>query len=179
MELGFRRRKRDHAVVCTLPSDLVEVLADVIGQLEGVLSAPEPGPVRERLFPRAYLDPTEEAAEQEWQAFVHDDLVRERTAALHATVADLHDATRVSRTNVEIVLDDDAALRWCRVLNDARLTLGTALGVSEDEPLAFSDDDPRAAGAEMYDLLTSLQGELVDVLARELPEAGTADDPAF
>ena len=38
----------------------------------------------ERLFPRAYLDPTEEDAETEWQAVVHDDLVREKLAALDA-----------------------------------------------------------------------------------------------
>ena len=37
--------------------------------------------VTQRLFPRAYLDPTEEEAESQWQELVHDDLVEARLDA--------------------------------------------------------------------------------------------------
>jgi hypothetical protein len=94
-------------------------------------------------------------------------------------VAELRDAPRVSRGDVEVALDEEAAMRWCLVLNDARLMLGTALDVRDDEELEFDEHDPRAAGADLYHLLTSLQGQLIEVLAEDLPDEGTNDEPAF
>jgi len=173
----FKRRKRDGRVVVTLPAAAVQLVRQIVGELGDVIASPPPGEVANRLFPRAYLDPTEEQAEQQWQSLVHDDLVRARLAAVSAMVADLDTASPTTRDRVEIVLDRDAETRWLTVLNDARLTLGTALGVTEDEPLEFPDDDPRAAGADVYALLSALQGELVEVLLDDLPETGT-DDPA-
>ena len=172
-----KRRRRDGRVVITLPAPVAQLLAQVVNELGDVFASPPAGEVMNRLFPRAYLDPTEEQAEQQWQSLVHDDLVRARLAAVSAMVADLDTASPTTRDRVEIVLDRDAETRWLTVLNDARLTLGTALGVTEDEPLEFPDDDPRAAGADVYALLSALQGELVEVLLDDLPETGT-DDPA-
>jgi uncharacterized protein DUF2017 len=171
-----KRRRRDGRVVVTLPAPVAQLLAQVVNELGEVFASPPPGEVTNRLFPRAYLDPTEENAEQEFQSLVHDDLVRTRLDAVAAVVADLEGATPTSSDRVEIVLDDDAEDRWLTVLNDARLTLGTVLGVTEDEPLDFPADDSRAAGADMYALLSALQGELVEVVLDELPETGT-DDP--
>ena len=174
----FRRGKRD-AVLCRVPSEIAELLVEVLTQVEDAMRAPQPGPVTDRLFPRAYLDPTEEEAEQEWQSLVHDDLAQARTDALAATVAELRDAPRVSRGDVEVALDEEAAMRWCLVLNDARLMLGTALEVRDDEELEFDEHDPRAAGADLYHLLTNLQGQLIEVLAEDLPDEGSNDEPAF
>jgi uncharacterized protein DUF2017 len=171
-----KRRKRDGRVVVTLPGPVAQLLGQVIAELGDVFTSPPAGEVTNRLFPRAYLDPTEEHAEQDFQSLVHDDLVRTRLDAVAAMVADLEAATPAGSDRVEIVLDDEAEHRWLTVLNDARLTLGTVLGVTEDEPLEFPDDDPRAAGADMYALLSALQGELVEVVLEQLPETGT-DDP--
>jgi hypothetical protein len=170
------RRKRDGRLVITLPAPIVEVLRQVVSEVGEVVASPPSGNVADRLFPRAYLDPTEEAAEQDWQAIVHDDLVRSRLDAVADLIADLDNATAISRDRLEIVVADDAGeQRWLTVLNDARLTLGTILEVSEDEPLSFADDDPRAAAAYVYGLLSELQGALVDVLLDDLPETGTDD----
>jgi len=171
-----RRRRREGGVVVTLPAPVAQLLANVVRDLGEVIAAPPPGEVRDRLFPRAYLDPTEERAEQEFQSVVHDDLVRTRLEAIAAVVGDLDGGSAAGSDRVEIALDDDAADRWLTVLNDARLTLGTVLEVTEEDPLEFPDDDPRAAGAEMYGLLSMLQGELVEAVLEQLPETGT-DDP--
>jgi hypothetical protein len=171
-----KRRKRDGRIVITVPAVIVEVLRQIVTELGEVVSSPPPGKVSERLFPRAYLDPTEEHAETEWQSVVHDDLVSGRLAAVTATIADLDAAAPTTRERVEIVVDEEGEQRWLTVLNDARLTLGTLLEVSEDEPLSFPDDDPRATAAQVYMLLSELQGELVEVLLDELPETGIDDD---
>jgi hypothetical protein len=172
-----KRRRRDGRVVITLPAPVAQLVGQVVAELGDMLTAPPDGAISSRLFPRAYLDPTEEHAEQEFQSLVHGDLVRARLEAVAAMNADLDAARPVGSDRVEIVLDAEGEHRWLTVLNDARLSLGTVLDVSEDEPLEFPDHDPRAAGAEVYALLSALQGELVEVALAQLPETGT-DDPA-
>jgi len=107
---------------------------------------------------------------------VHDDLQRARMDAVTAVLADIDGAQAASHGNVEIVLDDEGETRWLTVLNDARLALGTALGVTEDEPLEFPSGDPRRPVADVYVLLTMLQGELVEAALALLPEAGSGED---
>lgn len=170
MARTFKRRRKDGRIVVTLPEPAITVLGHVLDELAGVVGDPQAGAIKDRLFPRAYLDPTEEDAERQWQALVHDDLVSARVAAIAAVRADLDQGS-------PITLDEDGETRWLTVLNDARLTLGTALGITDDDPLVFAPDDPRAAGAEMYAFLTALQGDLVDVLLGELPTAGSDDEP--
>ncbi len=169
MARTFKRRRRDGALVVTLPDAAIDALDHVLDELAAIVADPPAGEVRDRLFPRAYLDPTEEEAEAQWQALVHDDLVQTRVAAIASVRADLERGS-------PITLDGEGETRWLTVLNDARLTLGTVLGVSEDELLNYPPDDPRAAGAQLYAFLTALQGDLVDILLSELPATGTDDD---
>jgi hypothetical protein len=175
----FNRRKKDGVLVCTLPEPYAELLKQIVRELAEMIAAPPPGDVTDRLFPRAYLDPTEEEAEQEWQSYVHDDLVRAKAEALEGVLTDLNRAQPAGRERVAIELDEEGESRWLTVVNDARLTLGTVLGVSEEEELAFRPDDPRAIRAEIYEVLTDLQLDLVDVLLGEQPEAGTAGEPEY
>jgi hypothetical protein len=170
-----KRRRRDQRLVVTLPEPTVGVLRHVIADLAGVLAEPTDA-VGDRLFPRAYLDPTEEGAEDTWQSLVHDDLQRARIAAVEAVLADFDHAEPAARGNVEIVLDAEGETRWLMVLNDARLTLGTVLGVTEDEPLQFPEGDPRASAADVYLLLTMLQGQLVEAALAVTPEAATGSE---
>jgi Domain of unknown function (DUF2017) len=176
-----KRRKRDRRLVITIPSVIVDVLRQVVTEVGDVVASPPPGNVTDRLFPRAYLDPTEETAERDWQSVVHDDLVRGRLEAVTGILADLDAGTPIARERVEIVIDaqPEHEQRWLTVLNDARLTLGTLLEVTEDEPLQFPHDDPRAAAAQVYALLSELQGALVDVLLDELPDPGVDDHGPF
>ena len=57
------------------------------------------------------------------------------------------------------------------VLNDARLALGTQLGVTEDTDYADLDpEDPESSALAAYAWLTYLQGELVETLLGDLPD---------
>ncbi len=140
-------------------------LADLAAQLGAVLDGgvPDHGtdPIRDRLFPRAYVDPTEDRAEADFQSVVHDDLVETKTGAITALVADLGDERDPRATSVE--LDGPGVERWVSALNDIRLAVGISLGIT-DEDHDVPADDPRAAGLDTYDWLTWLQANLVEVL---------------
>jgi hypothetical protein len=154
------------AVISVVLRDLVALLVDDAAESE----------VRARLFPRAYLDPTEEAAEQEWQGLVHDDLVAARRAALLSVIAAADAAASDDDVLVEIEVDAEQETQWLTVLNDARIAIGTVLPVVDDEdPLDYPAGDPRQPMAELYHWLTGLHLALVDVLLEELPKAGLDD----
>jgi hypothetical protein len=160
-------------VVLTLYAAEVEVLRNLAGQIESLLEGgvPERGgdPTRDRLFPRAYLDPTEDAAETEWQSVVHGDLVREKSAAVAALVDSLDDGKAKRNEMVEVALQPEAVEQWVAALNDVRLALGVVLEVTEDEQ-QLAPDDPRAQGFELYTWLTWLQGSLIEVLLERAGE---------
>ena len=164
------RRDRQGQVVVRLEPLEASTLVAVVADLRAVLEAGATSdPVARRLFPRAYLDPTEEEAEEQWQSLVQPDLLRTRLDALHAVTAALVGAEPNRRGILEIVLDETSEPQWLAVLNDARLALGTALDITEDTELDhFDDDDPRRGPFLLYSALTALEGELVDALLGEL-----------
>jgi Domain of unknown function (DUF2017) len=160
------RRNRTGQIVLRFEPLEVETLIEIVAELREVLQAGAgDDPVTRRLFPRAYLDPTEEASEEQWQALVQPDLLRTRLDALAAVTATLTDAVPSRRGSVEIALDEGPRAAWLGVLNDARLAHGTALDITEDTELEhFEADDPRRAQFLLYAALTALQGELVEAL---------------
>lgn len=169
------RRSRDRLVLTLYPAE-VEVLRDLAGQLESLLDGgvPERGgdPTRDRLFPRAYLDPTEDEAESEWQVAVHEDLVRQKRAAVGALMDSLDTGAPGRKGTTDHTLELEAVEQWVSALNDVRLALGVVLEVNEDE-LRLEPGDPRAPGLELYGWLTWLQGSLVQELLGgddELPD---------
>jgi hypothetical protein len=166
-------RRSGGLLVLTLHPTEVAVLRDLAGQLESMFEGgvPERGgdPTRDRLFPRAYLDPTEDAAETEWQGAVHEDLVRQKSDAVGALLDSLDTGTEKRKENLEIRLAPDAVEKWVSALNDVRLALGVVLEVTEDE-LRVDADDPRAPGLELYGWLTWLQGSLIEELLVEMEE---------
>jgi hypothetical protein len=147
---------------------LVGVVADLRVMLE---SGAGDDPISRRLFPRAYLDPTEEEAETQWRALVQPDLLRTRLDALAGVTGSLMTAAAAMGTHpghLEIVLDEVSQAQWLGVLNDARLALGTTLDVAEDTELHhFDADDPLQERFLLYSALTALEGELVDALLGE------------
>jgi len=149
-----------------LSGDEVEVLRRLASELRALYDA-EDDPVQTRLFPRAYLDPTQEESEREWQSLVHPELRRDRLAALDTVVSTLERAAE-RPSGREVVLTDEEPEAWLSLLNDARLALGTRLGVTDDTDLdaqrAAAGDDSEAAVYEVYGWLTWLQGDLVEVL---------------
>jgi Domain of unknown function (DUF2017) len=163
------RRNRHHGLDVVLEAGEAAVLTRLCEELTTLFSGAEGGdtsdPVLERLFPRAYLDPTEEDAEADWQRLVHDDLVDGRRQALATVEATLAGAT-VRRGRFELTISEDQAQDWLAVLNDARLALGTRLQVTEDLDLSGLDpDDPDTAPYAVYWWLGVLEERLVDVLS--------------
>ena len=176
--MAERIRKTKRGLVVTLHPAEIEVLRDLAGQLESLMAGgvPERGgdPTRDRLFPRAYLDPTEDDAERDWQSVVHGDLVRAKSDAVAALMESLDDGRTKRNETVEVTLAPEVVEKWVAALNDVRLALGVVLEVTEDEqPIA--PDDPRAHGYDLYHWLTWLQGSLVEVLLEGEPEEGRED----
>ena len=116
-------------------------------------------PVLRRLLPDGYRDDPEAA--EEFRRFTEADLRRQK-----ADRARNARATLVGGTDV-IELDEQAASDWMLTLNDLRLALGTALGVTEDLPLDSPDpNDPGARNFVLYDWLTWLQSSCIDAMSR-------------
>jgi hypothetical protein len=116
-----------------------------------------------RLLPDAY--PDDEDASAEFRRFTERDL-RAAKADNARTVA-----SALERSEATIDIDGPSARAWLGFLNDARLTLGTRLGVTEENHDALAslpESDPRAGLFQVYDWLTFLQDSLVQ---RLLPDA--------
>ena len=161
-----RFRRRGDAVIVSLETAEVELLRSVPAELQTVLagSSERDDPVYNRLFPSAYLDPTEENAEQEWQELVHPELLRERLAALELVATTL-DRAVTKRGRAELELTPDEVQAWMGVLNDARLALGTRLGITEQtEAEEIDPSGPDAAAHALYTWLTWVQNDLVETL---------------
>jgi Domain of unknown function (DUF2017) len=159
--------RRRGVVVVTLHERELQVLQWVFSDLGRMLAdGSSVDAVTQRLFPRAYLDPTEEQAEAEWQDVVHDDLVETRLGAMTEVVRTLDDAVPVSgmKGTREILLDDEQTACWMGVLNDARLAVGTALDVtSEWDFEALDPTEPNYEMHALYAWMTELLGALLAV----------------
>ncbi len=147
------------------------LLRQVTGDLLGVLDEPVEAadeldaPGWSRLFPRAYLDPTEEKAEEDWQKMVHGDLLEVKRANGRSLLDDL-DALAHGGGGARGALRVEQAEAWLGTLNDARLVLGTRFEVDEEIDYSTLDpEDPEGAAKLTYGFLTYLTGELVDVLS--------------
>jgi hypothetical protein len=164
--MARRFKRKGDGVAVSLPVQEVEILRTVPDQLGEVLRRPRDpdDDVSRRLFPTAYLDPTQEEAEQEWQELVHPELLRERLARLDVVTESLARGVE-RRGSIEVLLSAEEVEAWLGVLNDTRLALGTTLGVTEDadEPTP-APDSPEGVAYAMYHWLTWLEGDLVETL---------------
>lgn len=151
-------------------ADFVAPAADVdpLVALVGIdpTAAPPEDPALRRLLPDAYADDDEASAR--FRQFTERDL-RERKRA--AALAVLQEVTHVDADTGGTVAFDGAEVdSWLGFLNDARLTLGARLGVTEDnhEELAgLAEEDPRSGMYAVYDWLTYLQDATVRGLLGE------------
>ena len=122
-------------------------------------------PALARLFPTAYQDDPEAAAD--FRRYTEPGLRQGKTAALRTAL----DALRPGY----VELTDEQAQAWLSALNDCRLVLGARLAISEDwdERLAeladqLADDDPALFVYFIYGHLSYLQESLVEALAEGL-----------
>lgn len=134
-------------------------LVQIVG-LDPDAERPE-DPALARLFPDAYLDDADAAAE--FRRFTERSL-RELKIAQASTALET-----LRRSGEKVTLSTDEAGAWLGALNDVRLALGTRLGITEEgmaELAALPDDDPRAPTFHIYDWLTYLQESLVQSVMR-------------
>jgi hypothetical protein len=152
-----------------------ELLAMTARDMAEVVEEPPDGAVRDRLYPRAYLDPTEEDAQKEFDAVVHNDLVNARKRAFEAIASGLEAGEPNRRGMIELTLGPEQEAQWLTGMNDARLVIGTALDVTEEGDTEYERDDPRYEYGLLYHWLTALHFELVSLLLDEVGETGTDD----
>jgi len=190
---AFTRHRRSGRVIAnftgfeadllrSLASQLVELLRNeeampqAVDPLEAMMdfsgptSAPE-DPVLARLFPTAYSDDEESAAE--FRRFTEAAL-RDGKAAAACTIIDgLEEAGLPPQLEeeglmIDVELDRETAEIWMRSFTDLRLALATRLGVEdndEDYWAALPDEDPRAQAHDIYDWVGYLQETLVRALS--------------
>jgi len=170
---GFTRHRRSGRIIAmfsgfeadllrSLASQLVELLRneaavprDHTDPLEAMLSFDGPttepeDPVLARLFPTAYTEDEEAAAE--FRRFTEGAL-RDGKAAAAATIIDTLEEAGLppelgeERLTIDVELDPATAQVWLKSFTDLRLALATRLEVEEDDDAywaALPDDDPRA-----------------------------------
>jgi len=191
---GFARHRRSGRAIATfsgfeadllrsLASQLVELLRneravppsggdplEALFDFSGPTSEPE-DPVLLRLFPSAYPDDDEAAAE--FRRFTEGTLRDGKADAAVSIIDALEEAGLPPQLEevglvIDVELDQVAAMTWLRSFTDVRLALATRLGVEEgDEDFwhALPDDDPRAQAHDIYEWVGYLQETLVDALS--------------
>ncbi len=136
---------------------------------DGPTTEPE-DPVLARLFPTAYVENAEAAAE--FRRFTEGSL-RDGKAAGAATIIDTLEEAGLpaelgdQKVVIDVELDEPAALLWLKSLTDLRLALATRLEVEQDDEAfwrALPDDDPRSQAHDIYEWIGALQETLVDAL---------------
>jgi hypothetical protein len=190
---GFTRHRRSGHVIATFTGFEADLLRSLAAQLVELLrnerAVPASGgdpleamfdfsgptaepddPVLRRLFPSAYTDDEEAAAE--FRRFTEGTLRDGKAAAAVAIIDGLEEAGLPNQLEedglvIDIELDEEEATTWLRSFTDLRLALATRLGVEEgDEEYWFSltDDDPRAQAHDIYEWVGYLQETLVHAL---------------
>jgi hypothetical protein len=149
-----RTRKGDFHVRLTGPErDALRSGAELV---RSVLDEGDPreDAALKRLFPPAYMDDAEQAAE--FDALVHEELLDGRRKALE----------ELERTIDAVRLNEEELTAWLSAINDARLVLGVRLGVTEESvPADFADEPERTQAYSLYAYLSWLEEDLVDALA--------------
>ena len=154
--------KRDGSVDVTLSDAELGLVATIVEQMGEVLEAPEQSPHTTRLFPPAYKDDPD--AQAEFARLMTGDLLDGKRAALASVAATLERGS-TKRSAWRVRISGDEAQDWLAVLNDARLTLGTRLDVTEESYDRRHDpDDPESAAHEVFRYLGYLEEYLVETL---------------
>jgi hypothetical protein len=191
---AFQRHRRSGAVIATfsgfeadllrsLASQLVELLHseaavpedrdpfEALMDFTGPTTEPE-DPVLRRLFPTAYVDDEEAAAE--FRRFTEGTLRDGKARAAGTSIDVLEDAGLPAELTedglvIDVEMDQPTAQTWLRSFTDLRLALATRLGIEdgdEERWYALPDDDPRSQAHDIYEWVGYLQETLVGALSR-------------
>lgn len=192
---GFHRHRRSRLIIAnftgfeadllrSLASQLVELLRneaavpredvdpfEALMDFSGPEEEPE-DPVLARLFPTAYPDDPEAAAD--FRRFTEGMLRDGKAAAAIAIIDCLEDAGLPPELDedglvIDVELDEPTAETWMRSFTDLRLALATRLGVEEGDEAYWAslpDEDPRAQAHDIYEWVGYLQETLVGALSQ-------------
>jgi hypothetical protein len=191
---GFARHRRSGHVIATftgfeadllrsLASQLVELLRneaavprhdidpfESLMDFSGPTTEPE-DPVLARLFPTAYHDDEEAAAE--FRRYTEAGLRDGKAAGAASVIDTLEEAglpTELTEEGlvIDVEIDQATAETWLRTFTDLRLALATRLGVEDGDEevwLAMPDEDPRSQAYDIYHWLGLLQETMVEALS--------------
>jgi hypothetical protein len=155
-------RRRDGGVDVTLEEPEAELLRSVVVQMDQVLEAPEGNPHTLRLFPPAYRDDPD--AQAEYARLMTGELLDGKRSAVRSITAALERGA-VKRGAWRVRLTPEESQDLLAVLNDARLTLGTRLDVTEQTyDREIDPDDTDAVALEIFRYLGHLEEWLVETL---------------
>jgi hypothetical protein len=155
-------RRRDGGVDVTLAEHEATLVRSIVDQMDQVLEEPEGNPHTIRLFPLAYRDDAD--AQADFARLMTGELLDGKRNAIRSVTGTL-DRGGIKRGSWRVRLTPDEAQDWLAVLNDARLTLGTRLDVTEQTyDREIDPDDPNAMGHEIFRYLGYLEEWLVDAL---------------
>jgi hypothetical protein len=145
--------------------DAPEVGDDPLATLVGLSTDevyPPDDPVLARLLPDAYPDDPDAAGD--FRRYTDSDLRHRKRANAVAVRRALPDGEG------RIELDRDQVDQWLECLNDMRLALGTALGVTEETDLEEGDEDDSAYQTlQVYGWLGWLQESLLSCVEPRTP----------
>jgi hypothetical protein len=190
---GFAKHRKSKRIIAdftgfeaellrSLASQLVELLHNETAEprddrdpLEAMLdfsgptSEPE-DPVLARLFPTAYPEDDEAAAE--FRRFTEGALRDGKSRAAETIIDRLEEAglppeLTEDGLHFDVELDEADALTWMRSFTDIRLALATRLGIEEGDEdywAALPDDDPTLQAHDIYEWVGYLQETLVEAL---------------
>ncbi len=190
---GFTRHRKSGAAVATftafeadllrsLASQLIELLRseaaapETLDPLEALLDFSGPtrepeDPVLQRLFPTAYPDDEEAAAE--FRRYTEIDLRNGKAAGAAAIIDTLEEAGLADQPEDGVYIDVELprvlAVTWMRSFTDMRLAIATRLGIEDgDEEYWHSlpDEDPQAQVHDIYDWVGFLQETLVRAVSK-------------
>lgn len=147
--------------VCEFVSPEPMANADPLAAIVGIdMDAEFPDdPALARLFPDAYPDDPE--ASLDFRRFTQRSLQEAKLAHARTVLETL------SKSGEKVTLGSGDIPSWLGFLNDARLAIGTRIGITEenhDELADLPEDDPRHGMFHVYDWLTYLQESLVQLL---------------
>ena len=158
----LREQYSDFATV--LDHDSVAASGDPLEEVTGIRSGlvePPENPVLRRLRPDGYARDVEDGkAAVEFRRFTERDLAALQRARVATVLQTVTEGDKVELTAAQ-------AQDWLGALNDLRLALGTAIGVTE-EPETQTFEGEAAAAYEVYSLLGHLQYLLLEALGAPL-----------
>ena len=192
---GFHRHRRSKLIIANFSGFEADLLRSLAGQLvellrneaavprddvdpfeammdfSGPTQEPE-DPVLARLFPTAYPDDEEAAAE--FRRFTEGSLRDGKAAAAITIIDGLEEAGLPPELTedglmIDVELDEPTAETWMRSFTDLRLALATRLEIEEGDEAywqSLPDDDPRAQAHDIYEWVGYLQETLVEALTR-------------